>query len=399
MGINKVELTNEDGTKNTLVDLTGDTVTPEALMEGHTAHNAAGEQITGTARAGGTEPVQSDWNVNDPADPAYIKNRICYKTGRKVAETVLPQTTAEFSENGDYMECAVEMTGEPLTVIWDGVAYPDAYHTFEGNEYLGNLGIGGGPDTGEPFFYHPLESFWITTASGTTHTIEITKEVDEVVPMPEEYFPPEIKTKISNMVGSKYTGGGEIFNHPNNKAPGPFAHAEGIETTAEGGYSHAEGSNNTTNGQSAHAEGQQNVASGEYSHVEGILNSASGEASHAEGEYTIASGRYSHAEGYVTTAAGENQHVQGKYNIPDPNSKYADIVGNGEGNANRSNAYTLDWEGNGWYQRMVGVGKNGSRPAAALGPTGVVITSSTPGSVKQFMITVDDTGAITATEI
>lgn len=43
MANNKVQLS--DGT--VLLDLTGDTVTPENLLSGATAHNAAGEQIVG----------------------------------------------------------------------------------------------------------------------------------------------------------------------------------------------------------------------------------------------------------------------------------------------------------------------------------------------------------------
>lgn len=37
----------------TLIDLTGDTVTPSVLMEGYTAHDASGALITGTASGGG----------------------------------------------------------------------------------------------------------------------------------------------------------------------------------------------------------------------------------------------------------------------------------------------------------------------------------------------------------
>lgn len=48
MGISKVEYYG-----NTLLDLTQDTVTPETLAEGVTAHNAAGELITGTMAGGG----------------------------------------------------------------------------------------------------------------------------------------------------------------------------------------------------------------------------------------------------------------------------------------------------------------------------------------------------------
>lgn len=48
MGISKVEIKNSDGTKNVLVDLTGDTVTAENLLEGITAHGADGNAIIGT---------------------------------------------------------------------------------------------------------------------------------------------------------------------------------------------------------------------------------------------------------------------------------------------------------------------------------------------------------------
>ena len=48
MGVSKVDFAG-----NTLVDLTGDSVTPATLKKGETAHNAAGEQIVGTMEAGG----------------------------------------------------------------------------------------------------------------------------------------------------------------------------------------------------------------------------------------------------------------------------------------------------------------------------------------------------------
>lgn len=67
----------------------------------------------------------------------------------------------------------------------------------------------------------------------------------------------------------------------------------------------------------------------------------------AFGSGTIASGEYSHAEGRTTIAQGNNQHVQGKYNIADTTS--AHIVGNGSDSSNRSNAHTLDWNGNAWF--------------------------------------------------
>ena len=127
--------------------------------------------------------------------------------------------------------------------------------------------------------------------------------------------------------------------------------AMGNNVTASGKYSHAEGNLTTASGISSHAEGSA-TASGYTSHAEGSAT-ASGSYSHAEGDYTTASGSDSHAEGYYTKASGQYQHVQGKYNIEDTAGTYAHIVGNGEDNTNRSNAHTLDWQGNAWYQGTV----------------------------------------------
>ena len=136
----------------------------------------------------------------------------------------------------------------------------------------------------------------------------------------------------------------------NTKASGGYSHAEGADTTASGDFSHAEGSSTTASGTSSHAEGDNTTASGNYSHVEGDWTVASGYYSHAEGTGSTASGIASHAEGSGTKASSGNQHVQGKYNIEDTENKYAHIVGNGTSNTKRSNAHTLDWQGNGWYK-------------------------------------------------
>ena len=109
-------------------------------------------------------------------------------------------------------------------------------------------------------------------------------------------------------------------------------------------------------GYASHAEGSKTTASGDYSHAEGSTTTASGVNSHAEGDYTTASGMFSHAEGYGSKASSQFQHVQGKYNIEDKDRKYAHIVGNGAGDAKRSNAHTLDWQGNAWYSGKVTTG-------------------------------------------
>lgn len=134
-------------------------------------------------------------------------------------------------------------------------------------------------------------------------------------------------------------------------AIGYGAHAEGRDTKAVGDYSHAEGRKTIAN-YAAHAEGYNTQAVNQYAHAEGVSTKAVAQAAHAEGQSTIAS--------------GVAQHVQGRFNIEDTASdengnvvgKYAHIVGNGREirdendkliSTERSNAHTLDWEGNAWF--------------------------------------------------
>ena len=187
------------------------------------------------------------------------------------------------------------------------------------------------------------------------------------------------------------------FSHAegyNTQAVGSRAHSEGNNTQALKNYAHSEGNNTIADGQSSHAEGEQTKASNAAAHAEGtyteatgngahaegagstnIINLASGYASHVEGRECQSKGYASHAEGFRTKALGgtgwktgvthaegcetiataDFQHVQGKYNTnygnattPDAGN-YAHIVGNGESDAKRSNAHTLDWSGNAWY--------------------------------------------------
>ena len=201
-----------------------------------------------------------------------------------------------------------------------------------------------------------------------------------------DFFTPSYKMGESAVATGYNTAARGVYSHAeggSTNANGRSSHAEGQDTTASGNYSHAEGIS-TTAGEGSHAEGSSSNASGSVSHAEGVLTTASGGISHAEGSGTTASGYISHAEGWITTASGEGshaegihaiasgyishaeggstiasgkfQHVQGLHNIEDTNNRYAHIVGNGEDGENRSNAHTLDWDGNAWFAGDVYVG-------------------------------------------
>lgn len=122
-----------------------------------------------------------------------------------------------------------------------------------------------------------------------------------------------------------------------------------LEGSEKGTNSIAFGYETTASGKYSYANGWKNVASGDYSRAEGLNTTASGYNSHSEGRDTIASGDTAHAEGNGTIASCNNQHTEGSYNIEDTEGKYLHIVGNGTSDTDRSNAHTLDSQGNAWY--------------------------------------------------
>lgn len=120
---------------------------------------------------------------------------------------------------------------------------------------------------------------------------------------------------------------------------------------ASGYRSIAEGSGTVASDEVAHAEGANSVASEYASHAEGQSTTASGPEAHAEGNHTLASGYESHAQNGGTIAQGYRQTAIGSYNIAQggraeiQNTDYAFIIGNGTDDDARSNALTVDWNG------------------------------------------------------
>lgn len=145
------------------------------------------------------------------------------------------------------------------------------------------------------------------------------------------------KLDKTDAVGQKTAEGGEIFNSA--ISAGSNAHAEGSDTHADGSYSHAEGSGTTAMADNSHVEGYNSVV--------------------------IADANFAHVEGWYAVAASPYQHVQGKCNIRDNTNTYAHIVGNGANPEERSNAHTLDWNGNAWYKGDVKIGGTSYDDSAA----------------------------------
>lgn len=329
-------------------------------------------------KADKTDIVQSDWNQNDETASDFIKNRPFYTTDPQPVE--LCNGTFEFNNSSGivdnpsafYESSAISydeselVVNKEITIAYDGTTYNNLILTEAIVEYNGQtmpfgLYAGNGAilaeylttmfsgmtvpleDTGEPFVLSLLSgsSAIITKDKASTHDISISvvKPVDITISQKYLGFPVwagEGKNSIiigdeNGVASGEYT----VCEGTGNKAIGACSHAEGYSNEATGNYSHAEGCFNKAIGNYSHAEGQTTKAIGNYSHVEGWGSEASGDYSHAEGYHNIVSGRY--------------QHVQGRYNIEDAEDKYAHIVGNGTSNSSRSNAHTVDWDGNAEY--------------------------------------------------
>ena len=347
-----------------------------------------------------------DWNQNDSTASDYIKNRPFY-TGEAVQTEVIPEQTYTMSSYGSFTMYADQSgtyqysleDGKNYIVVYNGTTYELTSSNEDGLSYVGDTGPLHGGEATVPFVIMAGNGMLqMMDYNGNREvTFKIICDREDVTQIDLKYIPelPKYMPKV-NPVGQ----GSFSLNRKADTTIGEKSHTEGNETTASAAYSHAEGAGTTASNTGSHAEGASTTASGSYSHAEGTDTTASGSYSHAEGADTTASGSYSHAEGrgataswycshaegFYTIASGGYSHVQGKYNINDSDRKYAHIVGNGTSNTARSNAHTLDWEGNAWY-------------AGTVEGTAMIVKSSTPRSTKKFKITVDDTGTISATEV
>ena len=219
---------------------------------------------------------------------------------------------------------------------------------------------------------------------------------------------------------------------------GRGAHAEGSSTRASGVYSHAEGFCTKSVGEASHAEGEYTIAVGRNSSVSGMFNitqavlystktTPTTPLSRAVSEYATVADNFivDHESGilefenlksvlcseilanpiaYVGKVMLNSNHNTDAYviqsiSVNTSNSNYvtidvtyyeiceathlsgtyANIVGNGTSEDNRSNAHTLDWFGNSWYAGDIRCGGTSYDDARVL------MKSPTTGSVGQFV--------------
>lgn len=158
------------------------------------------------------------------------------------------------------------------------------------------------------------------------------------------------------------------------KATGAYSVSMGACSEANGMCSFAFGAGCIANGESSIAGGNFVEANGDLSIAFGINLTDAGVRTQANGNRAIAIGAGCVANGNNSRAIGQAVHTNGtlstgigdritangrlhfaigKYNAIEEGDLYAFSVGNGTSEEARSNAFTLDWEGNGCYQGKV----------------------------------------------
>lgn len=330
-------------------------------------------------RAGGNtgsqSVVQPDWNQNDDTKPDYVKNRPFYTDA--VEAVLVEESTASFAAaEGVYMaqvqSTFVPTVGETYKVSWDGTVYESTCVNFNSLQVIGNLSIMGiGSDTGEPFLVVVSNGKEIEIATADTsasHTFSISGNQISIVKIPAKYIDKNSSGYV--VIHSKDTmTQQEAENYRTAISTKEVAfiiwNRMCISEISFGGMTDP---------------GLQLITqNGEYYHIK----------KNAGGLFTFSDRKFSKASFPIGAETGDvppSVFFDKKKVKITPSIFHPGAVG--------STNVLFQVQPDGTKSKAFDVLGNGEAVAPAL-----ILYSSTADSAKKFKITVDDSGALTATEV
>ena len=340
--------------------------------------------------------VQSDWNQNDDTQPDYVKNRPFYT---ETVETVLvEESTVSFSDAGGLYIAHFPSTfsatvGETYKVSWDGAAYECTCVKFNNIPAIGNLSIAGADsDTGEPFLMGIFKVGQIDIATKNTsasHTFSISGVVQEVVKIDGKYLPDAVATK---------------------------SEVEVAQTTANAAQTTANAAQTTANAAQTTAENAlERVVEPYTRNMQMAPLYKNGGFSAWRDVVQIIS--YNKTEGYFFVNSFDTTALKGE-DMPQNVFCVKVYVGNQSATAFLTKGVNASGSGS-WFVsgfavitdkdfrtgEVLYVSSNAISQIEAKGlfltfraPDSMLLKSSTANSTKQFRITVDDSGVISATD-
>ena len=313
--------------------------------------------------------VQPDWNQNDETAADYVKNRPFYED---VAETVLlEESILSFTnpEGGFYyaaIPTTIELTaGETYKVSWDGATYECVCESIMGGSAIGNPSImNAGADTGDPFLICPIANNngtdIYTRDASASHTISISVFAGELVKIDAKYLP--VSTDDSYGVVKK----SDIVSAYSFSGRAP--HDQMVDAIT---------AFNTGNA-SIVWDGKKVIGAYYDSSADTIS------VTFAQGPLKLLT--YSNNDGWYVKTLGT--------------ATYGEIQGSQVRITNDNGVYTvLATEGISPHETLNVSAEKILIRRSELSSNALILGSSTENSSKRFKITVDDSGAITATEV
>lgn len=213
--------------------------------------------------------------------------------------------------------------------------------------------------------------FFVFNSTASTHTLKVIgipftkKIVDERFYTNSDKNPLVRKGKGKHYsciagLGCSANGAYSMAMNAYCEANGNYSVASGAVTSANGNYSVAGGCFSQANGDYSVAFGNRLSSGLVDTQANGRMGVAIGYGCIADGNNSRALGQGVNTKGTLSTGIGDRitangrlHFAIGKYNLVEEGDLYAFSVGNGTSEEARSNAFTLDWEGNGCYQGKV----------------------------------------------
>ena len=370
------------------------------------------------------KPVQADWSQNDPNADSYIKNRTHWVEDTRNTFYVEEITVGNFAAdyyNGIYkaglwdsplnIKEQLEI-GKQYTVMWDGVEYLAEFCETDGGRYFGHDYYISSWETDLPF------GIWVTldntidvvtaNSNESSHTFAIYEGSYEIHRLDPKYLdlPTNLATiddVIHKMDKNNPSGIGSFsMNRIPESYVGENSVAIGKDVISSGKGSVAIGSGAVATHQNQIVQGRYNIFNIAFISERSANPSYDIPYNHAylvseEYSFSELSGLYSlinpkivqigstglkgyylmkledsnegsseimyELTGPYTTSTYEREVYT--YTVKKIEDKNAYVVGNGASDTERSNAHTLDWDGNAWYQGDVYVGGTSQDDEAA----------------------------------
>lgn len=325
--------------------------------------------------------VQPDWNQNDSTQPDYVKNRPFY-TGNTVETVLVEESTVSFAPaDGVYMgilESTFSATvGETYKVSWDGTVYECTCVNFNDFLVIGNISIiGAGSDTGEPFLVFVINGHGIrinTADTSASHTLSISGEQTPIVKIPAKFIDKDASGYIVVHNSSTMTEE-EVQNYRSAISKGEAVFIIWGSLCIE----------NISLNSGTGSDGA--------SFFDLVLRTKNNEvykiAKNNEDLFDLSDREFQSAQIPGNKRSGDASTIIYAYK-----NRIRIIPGlNGSGVGSADVLFQVD--SNGAKSKNFNVLGNGEVVTPAI-----ILYSSTAGSTKKFRITVDDTGALKATEV